>query len=101
MARLDHVGVARADIGLGSVLVGDVDAAGLGDADVPDLAAVGAHDRLLASDHFQPGSNVMRAAVVPPTRITSTRVLSGVRVSSGESKSRVSTPATAVSTRRG
>jgi type IV pilus biogenesis protein CpaD/CtpE len=52
---------------------------------------------LTHSDHRQPGSNANRAAVVAPMRTTSTCVLSGVRVSSGESKSRVSTPATAVS----
>src|SRR5204863_3880262 len=52
------------------------------------------------SDQRHPGSNAKRAAVVAPKRTTSTRVLSGVRVSSGESKSRDSTPATAVSSRR-
>ena len=35
----------------------------------------------------------LRAAVAPPIRTISTRVLSGVRVSSGESKPRASTPA--------
>src|SRR3954468_11940823 len=44
------------------------------------------------SDHFQPGSNVIRAAVASPTCTTSTRVFSGVRVSSAESKSNVWTP---------
>src|SRR6202008_1127106 len=46
MARFDHVSVARPDVGLGSVLVRDVEPAGLSDTHVPDLAAVGAHDRL-------------------------------------------------------
>ena len=46
MARLDHVSVARPDVGLGSVLVRDVEPAGLSDTHVPDLAAVCAHDRL-------------------------------------------------------
>lgn len=55
---------------------------------------------LMHSDHRHPGSNVNRAAVVAPMRTTSTCVLSGVRVSSGDSKSRVSTPATAISSRR-
>jgi len=40
--------VAGPDGGLGSVLVCDVHPAGLSDAHVPDLAAVGAHDRLHA-----------------------------------------------------
>ena len=48
---------------------------------------------LMHSDHLHPGSNRRRAAVVPPSRTTSTVVLSGVRVSSGEPKSRASTPA--------
>src|SRR5919108_2444334 len=52
------------------------------------------------SDHRHPGSNANRPTVVPPSRTTSTFVLSGVRVSSGESKSRVSTPAMAGSSRR-
>src|SRR3954447_25765344 len=48
---------------------------------------------LTHSDHRHPGSNENRAAVVAPMRTTSTCVLSGVRVSSGDSKSRDSTPA--------
>src|SRR3954453_24263326 len=55
---------------------------------------------LTHSDQRHPGSNVIRAAVVPAIRTTSTCVLSGVLVSSGESKSRDSTPGTAVSSRR-
>src|SRR5215207_9796266 len=55
---------------------------------------------LTHSDHRHPGSNANRPTVVAPMRTTSTCVLSGVRVSSGESKSRVSTPATAVSSPR-
>src|SRR3954447_16049840 len=51
------------------------------------------------SDHFQPGSKANRAAVVSPMWTTSTRVLSGVRVSSGESKLSASTPAIAVTSR--
>src|ERR1700754_385357 len=49
------------------------------------------------SDHRHPGSSVSRAADEPPMRTTSTLDLSGVRVSSGESKSRDSTPATGTS----
>src|SRR5437763_9766663 len=49
------------------------------------------------SDHFQPGSKVRRAAAVSPTCTTSTRVLSGVLVSSGESKSNVWMPAISAS----
>jgi hypothetical protein len=45
------------------------------------------------SDHFQPGCIDMRDALVPPIRTTSTFVLSGVRVSSGDEKSRTSKPA--------
>src|SRR5581483_4391077 len=52
------------------------------------------------SDQLQPGSIAKRATVVPPTCTTSTRVLSGVRRSSGESKSRFSTPAISASVRR-
>src|SRR6187200_3022641 len=48
MPRLDHVSVARPDVGLGSVLVRDVEPAGLSDPHVPDLTAVRAHDRLHA-----------------------------------------------------
>src|SRR6516225_8573824 len=48
---------------------------------------------LMHPDHDQPGSSVKRAAVVLPMCTTSTRDFSGVRVSSGESKSRFSTPA--------
>src|SRR5215218_7891229 len=48
MARLDHVSVARPDVGLGSVLVCAVEPAGLSDAHMPDLAAIGAHDRFHA-----------------------------------------------------
>src|SRR3954451_10216987 len=48
---------------------------------------------LTHSDQRHPGSNANRPTVAPPMRTTSTRVLSGVRVSSGESKSRDSTPA--------
>src|SRR3954454_3155865 len=55
---------------------------------------------LTHSDQRHPGSNVIRAAVDPPIRTTSTRVLSGVLVSSGESKSRDCTPGTAVSSHR-
>jgi hypothetical protein len=40
----------------------------------------------------QPGSKVRRPAVAPPIRTTSTRVFSGVRLSSGELKSRISKP---------
>src|SRR5829696_9820505 len=46
MTRLDHVSVARRDLGLGSVLVRDVESAGLSDAHVPNLTAVRARDRL-------------------------------------------------------
>src|SRR3954462_13519234 len=53
---------------------------------------------LMHSDHFQPGSNVKRAAVVPsPISTTFICVLSGVRCSSGESKSLDSTPAMCLS----
>src|SRR5215204_3664374 len=52
MTRLDHVGVARPDLGLGSVLVCDVEPAGLSDAHVPDLTAVCAHDGLHALGPF-------------------------------------------------
>src|SRR3954447_7206100 len=52
---------------------------------------------LTHSDHFHPGSNVRRAAAVSPTCTTSTRVLSGVRVSSGELKSNVWMPAISTS----
>src|SRR6266540_530920 len=38
------------------------------------------------SDHRQPGCAVIRAALALPRLTTSTLVLSGVRVSSGESK---------------
>src|SRR3954465_10589969 len=55
---------------------------------------------LTHSHHRHPGWKVIRAAVVVPMRTTSTCVLSGVRVSSGESKSRDSTPGTATSSRR-
>ena len=48
----------------------------------------------MQSAQDQPGSSVRRAAVVSPIFTTSTFVLSGVRVSSGESKLRESTPAT-------
>src|SRR5262249_5244557 len=48
---------------------------------------------LTHSDHRHPGSIVNRAAVVLPMRTTSTCVLSGVLLSSGEPKSRFSTPA--------
>src|SRR5438067_896842 len=41
---------------------------------------------LMHSDHRQPGSNVKRAALPWPKSTTSTLVLSGARVSSGESK---------------
>src|SRR5262245_54740361 len=44
------------------------------------------------SDHLHPGCNTMRDALVPPNRTISTFVFSGVRVSSGESKLRASTP---------
>src|SRR5207244_2578142 len=43
---LDHIGVAGPDVDLGPVLVCYVNAAGLNDADVPRLAAVGARHRL-------------------------------------------------------
>jgi hypothetical protein len=49
------------------------------------------------SDHFQPGSNRIRDAAMPPMRTISTFVLSGVRVSSGELKSPISTPAISTS----
>src|SRR5688500_18448887 len=49
------------------------------------------------SDHRQPGSNTNRPTVVAPIRTMSTFVLSGVRVSSGDSKSRDCTPAMAAS----
>src|SRR5512133_2448726 len=55
---------------------------------------------LTHSDQRHPGSNVIRATVVTPMRTTATCVLSGVLVSSGESKSRDSTPATAVPSHR-
>jgi hypothetical protein len=48
---------------------------------------------LMHSDHLHPGSSRMRDAVDPPIRTISIVVLSGVRVSSGEPKSRASTPA--------
>src|SRR5918994_2795591 len=48
MSRLDHVGIAGPNLGLGPVLVCDVEPAGLDNAHVPDLAAVRAHDRLHA-----------------------------------------------------
>src|SRR3954462_4425913 len=41
---------------------------------------------LMHSDHFHPGWNVIRAALVPSRAATSTCVLSGERVSSGVSK---------------
>src|SRR5215470_19569317 len=48
---------------------------------------------LMHSDQRQPGSRVMREALVPPMRTISTLVLSGERVSSGAEKSRTSKPA--------
>src|SRR4051794_17729480 len=54
---------------------------------------------LMHSDHRHPGSKANRPAVVAPRRTTSTRVFAGVRVSSGDSKSRASTPAMAGSSR--
>src|SRR5438477_3768469 len=41
---------------------------------------------LMHSDHRQPGCAVSRAALALPRSTTSTLVLSGVRISSGESK---------------
>src|SRR5215218_3780947 len=93
MTRLDHVSVARPDLCLGSVLVCDMEPAGLSDAHVPDLAAVRAHDRLHALRPLPARLERHAGSGGAPTRITSTRVLSGVRVSSGESKSSASTPA--------
>src|SRR3954462_11650880 len=55
---------------------------------------------LTHSDQRHPGSNANRPTVAAPIRTTSTCVLSGVLVSSGESKSRDSTPGTAISSRR-
>ena len=48
-------------------------------------------------DQLQPGSIVKRATGEPPRCTMSTFVLSGVRVSSGEPKSRFSTPAMSTS----
>src|SRR5829696_6053337 len=48
MTWLDHICVARSDLGLSPVFVRDVKPAGLNDAHVPDLTAVRAYDRLNA-----------------------------------------------------
>jgi hypothetical protein len=48
MTWLDHIGVAGTHLGLGAVVMLDDQLAGLDDADVPNLAAVGTGDRLHA-----------------------------------------------------
>ena len=99
VAGLDDVCLARTDLQLGAVLVFDGQAAGVDNADVASLAASVPATGLTHSDQRHSGSNVIRAAVVTPIRTTATCVLAGVRVSSGESKSRDSTAATAVFSR--
>jgi hypothetical protein len=48
VTRLDQIGLAGTDLRLGAVLVPHGQTSGLDDADVPDLAAVGAGDGLHA-----------------------------------------------------
>ena len=97
VAGLNDVRLARTDLDLGPVLVLDGQPAEVDNADMASLAALSSGDGLDTFRPAPPGSNVMRAAVVTPIRTTSTCVLSGVLVSSGASKSRDSTPGTAVS----
>jgi hypothetical protein len=44
--RLDHIRLTGTDLGFRAVLVPDGQSPGLDDADVPNLAAIGADDRL-------------------------------------------------------
>jgi hypothetical protein len=73
--------------------MGDVDPPRHEHAEVMQLAVVGTTTGLMVSDHRQPGCKVARPTVAPPPFTPSTVFLSGLRVSSGDSKLPFPTPA--------
>jgi hypothetical protein len=80
-----------------SVVVNDVHASRNNGPDVVRLTTVGAATGLMHSDQRQPGSKVIRAALMPPRSTTSMRVLLGVRTSSADPKPFFTIPAIAIS----
>ena len=93
----DPVNLARRDLTFASVLVSHVQTARDDVADVLDLAAGGLDDRLDALRPAPAGLKGVPADLSAREVTSSTVVLSGLLVSSGESKLLLSTPGTSIS----
>jgi hypothetical protein len=85
VARFDHIGLARLNVALGAVAVLDMEPTADDRAQLARLARVRLGDGLHRFGQRHPGWKVRRAAVELPILTTSTLVLGGVLVSSGES----------------